>query len=135
MLVDEPGAGGVLSDRVAWADRNDVGVVVGCALVDPTMRAMLVVVVDVLDEQRFDLAFVPDDRAIKEHLSTRLRGKPLLPRLRLLRLPMARDLRFGPLHCGAFVMWVIAPALLVGLPLWIWIRRCRSNREITEGSI
>ena len=33
VLVDEPAAGGVTSDRLDWADRDDVVEVVGCGLV------------------------------------------------------------------------------------------------------
>lgn len=50
-------------DRLAWADRHDVDFVVRCTLVDTTVGAVTVVLVDVLDDQRPDLTFVPDDRA------------------------------------------------------------------------
>ena len=53
------------SDRVAWPDRDDVGVVVGCALSEVPMWPVPVVVLDVLGEQRSELAFVPDDRAVE----------------------------------------------------------------------
>ena len=52
-------------DRVAWADRDNVSGVVGGALVDAAMRAVLVVVVDVLDEQQTELPLIPDDRSIE----------------------------------------------------------------------
>lgn len=48
--VDESGAGGVSLDRVAWPDRCDEMIIVGCALVDPAMWPVVVVVIDVLDE-------------------------------------------------------------------------------------
>ena len=55
VLVDESAARGVSFDLVAWLDRDDIGGVVGCTLVDSAIRAVLVVVVDVLDEQGSEL--------------------------------------------------------------------------------
>jgi hypothetical protein len=39
--------------------------VVGCALIDPSVWAVLVVVIDVLEVQSLQLAFVPDDGAVE----------------------------------------------------------------------
>ena len=66
VLVDESGAGGATLDRVAWADRDNVGGVVGCTLVDSAVGAVAVVVVDVVDEQRTQLFLVPDNRAVEQ---------------------------------------------------------------------
>ena len=71
VLVDESGAGAVALDRLAWADRDNIGGVVGCALVDPAMGAVAVVVVDVLDEQPPELRLVPDDGAVQEFVAQR----------------------------------------------------------------
>ena len=56
-------------DRLAWADRHDVDFVVRCTLVDTTVGAVTVVLVDVLDDQRPELAFVPDDRAVQQFMA------------------------------------------------------------------
>ena len=57
-------------DRVTGPDRGDDGDVVdGRSLVDPSVRSVLVVVVDVLVKERTELAFVPDDRAIEEFVT------------------------------------------------------------------
>ena len=66
VLVDESRTGGVSLDRVAWPDRRDEMTIVWCALVDPAMWPVVVVVIDVLDEQRVQLVFVPDDRPIEQ---------------------------------------------------------------------
>ena len=50
--MDEPVAGGVSLDRVAWPGRREELIIVGCASVDPAMWSVVVVVIDVLDEQR-----------------------------------------------------------------------------------
>ena len=50
-------------DRVAWPDRENVGVIVGCALVDGAMWPMFVVLLDVLDEPRSELAFACGNRS------------------------------------------------------------------------
>ncbi len=50
VFVDEPAAGGVSLDRSAWHDPNEVAVIRGALLAGP-VRAALVVVVDVFDEQ------------------------------------------------------------------------------------
>lgn len=52
VLVDESGAGGVSLDRVAWPGRRKELIIAGCSLVDPAMWPVVVVVIDVLDEQR-----------------------------------------------------------------------------------
>ena len=71
VLVDESGAGGVSLDRVAWPDRRDEMIIVGCALVDPAMWPVVVVVIDVLDEQRVQLVFVPDDCPVGQLVAQR----------------------------------------------------------------
>ena len=52
VLVDESGAGGVLLDRVAWPDRRDEMIIFGCALVDPAMWPVVVVLIDVLAREK-----------------------------------------------------------------------------------
>ena len=69
VFVDESGAAGVSFDRLACADRGDVGGVVGCPLVEPSVRAMAVVVLEVFLEQLSELVFVPDDGAIEEFVT------------------------------------------------------------------
>ncbi len=56
-------------DLVAWPDLSNGCIVVGCALVDPAVGAVLVVVVDVLDEQCSELFLVPDDFAVEQFVS------------------------------------------------------------------
>ncbi len=56
-------------DRLACADRDDVGTVVGCSLVESSVRAMAVVVLDVFLEQLSELVFVPDDRSVEEFMT------------------------------------------------------------------
>jgi hypothetical protein len=48
-----------------WVDRDDVGAVRG-GLTERPVGTLLVVVVDVVDEQRSELAFVPDDCAVQQ---------------------------------------------------------------------
>ena len=50
VLVDESGASALTLDRVVWPDWDNVGGVVGCVV--NAAVAVLVVVLDVLDEQR-----------------------------------------------------------------------------------
>ena len=69
VLVDEPAAGRVTSDRVAWADRCDVVTVVGCALVQAAVGSMGVVVLEFLVEQQAQLLFVPDDGSVEEFVA------------------------------------------------------------------
>jgi len=59
VFVDESAATGASQNRRA-RDRGDVGVVWG-GLIERSVGSVLVVVVDVVDEQRAELAFVPDD--------------------------------------------------------------------------
>ena len=58
-------------DRVAWPDRRDEMIIVGCVLVDPAMWPVVVVVIDVLDEQRVQLALVPDDCPVEQLVAQR----------------------------------------------------------------
>ena len=82
VLVDEPAAGGVASDRLAWPIVDDVVGVVGCALVEAAVGSVGVVVLEVLVEQSSELAFVPDDRAVEELVAQRA-NPPLGERVRL----------------------------------------------------
>ena len=50
VLVDEPCAGGVSLDRAALPDRDDFSGVVGCPLLEPAVRSMSVVMLDVLEK-------------------------------------------------------------------------------------
>jgi hypothetical protein len=65
VFVDETAARCSSLDRVAWPDRGDDVDVVGCALIDLSVWAVLVVVIDVLEVQSLQLAFVPDDGAVE----------------------------------------------------------------------
>jgi hypothetical protein len=69
VLVDEPGAGGVSFDRLAWTDRDRVAVVVGCSLVETPVGSMFVVVGEVFVEEPAELALVADDGAIEEFVA------------------------------------------------------------------
>ena len=81
VLVDEPAASALTLDQVALPDRDNVGVVVGCALVDPAMGAVAVVVVDVLENQGSEPPLVPDDGAVKQ-LVTQCADPPFGVRVR-----------------------------------------------------
>ena len=81
VLVDEPAAGSASFDRPAWCDRDDV-LIVGCALVEGSVRAMRVVVLDVVDEQRPKLALVPHKGSIQEFVANGS-DRPLGERVRL----------------------------------------------------
>jgi hypothetical protein len=54
---------------MAWPDRDDVCEVVGRSLSEAAMRAVLVVVSDVLVEQGSELAFVADDGPVEEFVA------------------------------------------------------------------
>jgi hypothetical protein len=54
VLVDESTTGGVSSDRSAEPVRDDFGIV-WCALTEPPVRSVRVVVLDVLAQQTFDV--------------------------------------------------------------------------------
>lgn len=69
VLVDESTADALSFDLVASPDRDLVGGVVGCTLVDPAMGAVLVVAVDVLDNHASELPLVPDDGAVKQFVT------------------------------------------------------------------
>ena len=69
VLGYESGARGASFDPLAWADRDNVDGVVGCVLVDTAVGAVLVVVVDVLDEQCSELFLVPGDRSVEEFMT------------------------------------------------------------------
>ena len=56
-------------DWLVCADRGDVGGVVGCPLVEPSVRATVVVVLDVFLEELLELVFVPDDGAVEEFVT------------------------------------------------------------------
>ena len=56
-------------DRLVCADRGDVGGVVGCSLVESSVRATVVVVLDVFLEELLELVFVPDDGAVEEFVT------------------------------------------------------------------
>ncbi len=56
-------------DRLVYADRGDVGGVVGCPLVESSVRAMTVVVLDVFLEQGSELWRVPDDGSVEEFVT------------------------------------------------------------------
>jgi hypothetical protein len=56
-------------DRLVCADRGDVGGVVGCSLVESSVRATVVVVLDVFLEELSMLVFVPDDGAVEEFVT------------------------------------------------------------------
>ncbi len=57
------------SDRLACADRSDVVGVVGCPLVEPSVRAIAVVVLEVFLEQLSELVFIPDDGSVEEFVT------------------------------------------------------------------
>jgi hypothetical protein len=65
VLVDESAAGGVSSDWLAGPVRDDVARV-GCALAEAAVRSVRVVVLDVLDEELFEVAAVPDEGPVAE---------------------------------------------------------------------
>ena len=69
VLVDESGAGGVTLDRLVFANRDDVGIVVGCSLLDSAMGSMTVVVLDVFFVEYSELALVPDDGSVEEFVA------------------------------------------------------------------
>ena len=56
---------------MAWPDRGDDVGVAGAALVDPAVGS-LVVVVDELDQECTELAFVPDDGAVEQFVTQRV---------------------------------------------------------------
>ena len=56
-------------DRLVCADRGDVGGVVGCSLVESSVRATVVVVLDVFLEELLELVFVSDDGAVEEFVT------------------------------------------------------------------
>ena len=68
-MVDKSGAGGVTFDRLVYADRGDGFGVVGCPLVESSVRAMAVVVLAVFREELLELVFVPDDGAVEEFVT------------------------------------------------------------------
>ena len=77
VLVDEPGAGGAPLD-VGPEGRLDhlaaaVSLVVGSTLVEGAVGAVAVVVLDVVDQEAAELAFVPDDGAVQERVGFRSR--------------------------------------------------------------
>lgn len=87
VFVDESAASGLAMDRLAWPDLADGGVgVVGGVLVEravgPMVGPMRVVVLDVLGEESFELAAVPDDGAIQRFVA-RCPDSPLGERVRL----------------------------------------------------
>ena len=59
-------------DWLVCADRGDVDGVVGCSLVESSVRATVAVVLDVVLEELSELVFVPDDGAVEEFV-TRVR--------------------------------------------------------------
>ncbi len=65
VLVDEPVAAGVSSDRVAGPILDDHAVV-GCALAERPVGAVVVVMLDVVAQELFELASVPDEGAVEE---------------------------------------------------------------------
>jgi hypothetical protein len=69
VLVDEPAAGRVTSDRFAWADPRDAVEIVGRALVQASVGSVRVVVLVVLLDKHTQLAFVPDDGAVEEFVA------------------------------------------------------------------
>ena len=71
VLVDEPAAGRVPSDRFAETGRRDVAEIVGCALVQASVGSMRVVVGDVLADEVLELVFVPDDGSVEEFVAQR----------------------------------------------------------------
>ena len=68
VLVDQPATGRASSDRLAGFDLSG-DLIVGGALGEAAVWPVGVVVVDILDEQRAELAFVPDDREDAENSS------------------------------------------------------------------
>ena len=56
-------------DRLVCADRGGVFGVVGGSLVESSVRAMAVVVLDVFLEELSELVFVPDDGAVEEFVT------------------------------------------------------------------
>ena len=58
-------------DWLVCADRGDVGGVGGCSLVESSVRAIAVVVLEVFVEQLLELVFVPDDGAVEEFVTER----------------------------------------------------------------
>ena len=69
VLVDESGAGCGALDRLAEFDHGRVGVVRWCSLVEASVWAVLVVVLDELLEKPFELSLIPDQGSIEELMS------------------------------------------------------------------
>ena len=65
VLVDESVAGGVSSDRSAGPVLDDFAVV-RCALVERAVRPVRVVVLDVVAQEQFGVALVPDEGPVEE---------------------------------------------------------------------
>ena len=65
VLVDESAARGVSSDRSAGPILDNCSGV-RCALAEPTVGSVLVVVLEVFAEELFALLVVPDERAVEE---------------------------------------------------------------------
>lgn len=82
VFVDESDAGGAAMDRLAWPSRaDDVVGVIGGSLVQSAVWPVLVVVIGLLDEQRVESTFVPDDRAVED--VSQGANPPLCERVRL----------------------------------------------------
>ena len=75
VFVDEAATGGVLSDRVAGAELDNISAV-GRSLTQPAVRAMPVVVLDVVVELVPEVASTEDDGAVEEFAANR--GDPSL---------------------------------------------------------
>ena len=69
VLVDQPAAGRGAADRPAEFEHFGVVLVVGCLLVEASMRAVLVVVLHELVEQPVELALVPDQGSVEQFVS------------------------------------------------------------------
>jgi hypothetical protein len=65
VLVDEPAARGVSSDRLARSERDDY-TIVRRALAERTVGSVGVVVLHVVAQEPLELAAVPDERAVAE---------------------------------------------------------------------
>jgi hypothetical protein len=65
IFVDESGAGGVSSDRLAGPKLGDVAFV-GCALAEAAVRSVRVVVLDVRAQELLQLSAVPDEGAVAQ---------------------------------------------------------------------
>jgi hypothetical protein len=70
VFVDEAVAGGVLSDRLAGAELDNVSAV-GRSLTELAVRAMPVVVLDVVVELVPEVASAEDDGAVEEFAANR----------------------------------------------------------------